>query len=254
MKKVIKQSMLSIIMLMCVLNANAQLNELKKLVFEVNKACPIESAAGSQFRSCKYQDGSIILDYNLGSMLNLALMKERALQSKNVVLEMFFENDVTRDLMDLVIKCDVGVIFNYEDAKGGNFSLTYTPEEVKNIGERGGIKKEGIEYVKYFAEVQNISSFAVNNTYGVEELKFECDNNYLYYIMVFNNKYFMGNYVIDDDTLKKMVLGIVSLDSNLGKQLVSANMGFCVKMIAKDSGKKKSNSLSANDIKKLLTY
>lgn len=251
MKKVIKQSMLSIIMLMCVLNANAQLNELKKLVFEMNKECPFESAFGIKLCSCKYQDGSMILDYSFEGV-QLALVKERLLQSKNVVLEMFFQNDA-RDLIDLVIECDAGVILNYKDAKGDNYSLTYTPEEVKNIKERGSIKKEGIEYVKYFAEFANISSFAVN-TYGIEELKYDCDNKYLYYIIVLKNKYFMGNYVIDDDNLKKMVLGIVSLDSNLGKQLVSANMGVCVKMIAKDSGKMKSCRLSANEVKKLLNY
>ena len=237
---------LSMVLLLTGAYVHAQVNELKRYVFEMNKECPYESSGVSQVTSIKYIDGNVEFTERT-SVLDVSMLKDALIKRKTDVIKTLF-NDRDK-LKKLVIDSKSGIIFRFYGINNSSSYCIISPEEIKEICDSPSVSLTGKEYIQDYVAKQNLVSdetVKLLSNYGFKKYTYNMDDEYLYCV-----------YEMDDASAFSVdVFAYFAVemkrDPELAKELVRANIGFCVVKV--DSVTKKENKyvLTVSQIRKML--
>jgi len=245
----------SIVVLMMSINVHAQVNELKRLVFEMNKVCPIETNMGYQLASFKYVDNNLVITYT-SDLLDFSSIKNQLAESKEAMVRSLIQNEESDALGKLIISTNSGVVLNFQGINNSSCSIVSTPEEVRMMNEKKTVSLTGRQYVQHYVTEANRGTEAtvkLLSDYGVTDVKFEIEESFLYIKYVINNTDNF-NVIKQSFDANSYFITLLSADPNLAKQLIAANMGIGLMFVDSSSGKKHKTTLNASDIKKTLNY
>lgn len=236
-------------------SVHAQINELKRMIFEMNSGCPIETNVGFQITSCEYADGYMIIKYT-SNMLDISLIKDVLEENKEEPVAKFFQSEGMIEVKDLLLKTNTGLIYKYQGINNSSYKLIYSPEQIKKICERESIPLEGVDYIQHFVAKQNQfseTSIKLLSNYGVIAMSFALDKSYLYSKYTVNDT---SNYnrFKDGFDVNSYFENLKQVDANLGVQMLNAGVGFCLIIHDNQSGKEAKTFISINEIKKRLSY
>ena len=226
----------------CGSNVQKNKKELKNIIKEVSKECPIQVDQYTSIVNMEYSHNTIVITYGVGLMNWDAFRSNEAALRSNILLGFANQqNEFFKKFIEAVIRANVDMRLIFIDGKGRNFSVYFTVEELKaNMpgvdADPEMLLKSVYDNVKMQIPMEVVKGLTIKDV-QLDKKSFvyiyECDESIIDIDNLNNNlseikKGIIENIVVNGVTLQSLTSGIKATNRNLVYKYVGSSSGKTV--------------------------